>query len=70
MAVETTHEQRDDKLETCQYKVIVFGRDHRGEIPEEILNSFGHQGWELVAISYELIYGETAYLKRITHAGA
>ena len=46
MAFKTTHEREDDKLEMWQYKIVDFKLDYAGKNPEDILNSFGRQGWE------------------------
>ena len=57
-------------MEMWQYKIVDFKLDYRGRNPEDILNSFGRQGWELVAVTPVDAFGPTAYLKRKTHASA
>ena len=57
-------------MEMGQYKIVDFALDYRGKDPEDILNSFGREGWELVAITPRDSFGPTAYLKRKTHASS
>ena len=72
MAVETTRERGDDKLEMWQYKIVFLD-----EVPlraselvdsEVILNSLGQQGWEFVTVSSDS--RPVAYLKRKIQASA
>ena len=70
MFVGATHERGDEKLEMWQYKVVDFNSKYRGENVEDILNSLGQQGWELVAVIGGYEFHPTAYLKRETHASA
>ena len=71
MAAETTHERGKDKLELWQFKIVDFGLEYRGEDPEDILNSLGQQGRELVAVTPpSRDFTAVANLKRKSHGSA
>ena len=67
---DSTRELGDDKLKMWQYKMVPLRGTAPFEENEEILNSFGRQGWELVAMTEVSSFDLTAFLKRETRANA
>ena len=47
-----------------QYKVVDFNSEYRGEHEENILNTMGQQGWELVAVIGGYEWHPVAYLRQ------